>query len=99
MPKIVAPQSLQLVTLSGTYEAARDVTRLTKIEVCSTFDRLAQQLKTLSSPKGREDLIRLHQALDRLDRASMTLGLTTLVQPADHPLVIRQTAVFPKNKA
>lgn len=98
MPKVMTPQSLQLTTLSGTFEAAREVARLTKIETCSTYDRLAQHLKNLSTPKGREELIRLHQALDRLDNHSITLGNTTLIQSAEHPLVHRAAMREPRGK-
>lgn len=99
MPKTLAPQALTLVTLSGMFETSRDVCRITKIDICSTYDRLAQQLKTLATnPKSREDLIRLHHALDRLDRSSEMLGLTTLVQPSEHPLVVRYAAPVPRKK-
>lgn len=100
MPKTMPSQPLQLTTLSGIYESAREVVRLTQIEACSTYDRSAQRLKMLAtSSRSREDLIRLHQALDKLAAASEMLGLTTLVQPSEHPLVVRYAAPVPRSKA
>lgn len=90
MARSTIPQPLQLTTLSGVYEAAREIVRLSSIETCSTYDRTAQRLKALATnPRSREDLIRFHAALDKLAEASATLGQTALIAPADHPLVVR----------
>ena len=81
------PESLQLRTLSGTYEAARAVTLLTHIETVSTFDQLAQRLRLIA--KDKQQVVELYDALNRLHEHNHVLGLTTLVRPSDHPLVTR----------
>ena len=98
MSKVTAPEALQLTTLSGTYESARAVVRVTKIDTCTTADQLAQRLRALAQPKNREDLFELFKSLDRLSEASQTLGLTTLIRPSDHPLVTRAPAYTVKKK-
>jgi len=85
-------QSLSLLTLSGTFEASRAVVRLTKVDIASTYDRLAANLKSLCHPKNRDQLIELHHALNALEDHSLALGQTTLVAPLDHPLVVRHDA-------
>jgi hypothetical protein len=91
-------QSLSLQTLSGTYESSRSVCRLIKVDIASTYDRLALNLKSLCHPKNRQQLVELHQALNALDDHSTALGTTTLVAPLDHPLVVRHEAVLIRSR-
>lgn len=88
--KLNASEPLKLSTMSGMFEAARQVTSLTKIASCSTFTQFQQRLKTLgSNPKAKEEMIALFDALNRLDANSATLGNTALISPMEHPLVVR----------
>ena len=83
-------EPLKLSTMSNAFEAARQVTALTQIAKCATFSQFAARLKALgSSPKHKEEMIALFDALNRLDASSATLGNTTLIHPAEHPLVVR----------
>lgn len=92
MPKKNEPQSLTLTTLSGTFESSRTICRLLKVDIASTYDRMAQNLKNLCHPKNRDQLVEFHHALNALDNHSEQLGATTLVAPLDHPLVVRHDA-------
>lgn len=78
---------LQLHTLSGLFEAAREVTRMSSISTCSTFDQLSRALAKVS--KDKDKIKDLYYALERLEHHSLALGATTLVRPTDHPLVTR----------
>lgn len=91
MPKRLPtePQPLTLQTLSGTYEASRGVLHVLPIGTISTFTQMKQRLKKLA--QSDDDVIVLFDALTRLELHSTTLGLTTLVQALDHPLVPRIT--------
>lgn len=80
---------LELRTLSGTYEAARAVVHLLKVETNSTYTQLQQTLRNLAQPKAIDDLKELFHALDALDDNIKVLGQTTLIRPLDHPLVTR----------
>lgn len=92
-PTLPGVQPLQLRTLSGAFESARTVTRLTGIEKCSTYDHLRQQLKQLALPKNIDQLKQLYYALAHLNDHAVQLGNTTLVQPYEHPLVTRERIV------
>jgi hypothetical protein len=93
--RLSEPQSLQLSTLSGTFEAARAVLRCVPIERIGTYSQLSRELIRLSRDK---DMIKLlHNALDNLDRESRQLGATTLVKAADHPLFVRKDYI-PKDR-
>lgn len=83
--------SLQIRTLSGVFETSRAVVRAINIEQCSTYNHLAKELRRLTLPSNRDRLIELFNALERLEQESLILGLTTLIKPSDHPLVIRET--------
>lgn len=89
------PQPLTLQTLSGNYEAARDVLNVFPISTISTFTQLSKRLQAIA--KDTEQVILLYDALERLDASSMDLGLTALVRALDHPLVPRSSHV-PKDK-
>lgn len=83
-------EPLRLSTMSNTFEAARQVTAITKIETCATFTQFAQRLKILGThPKAKEEMMALFDALNRLNVASVALGNTTLISPVEHPLVVR----------
>lgn len=88
-------EPLRLRTLSATFEEARAVIALTEIQTCATFDQFARKLMELAKPKNRENLVMLYDALSRLEEAIVTLGNTTLVNPSDHPLVVRSQ--LPRN--
>lgn len=89
-PTLPGVQPLQLRTLSGSFEAARAVSRLTHIEQCSTYDHLRQQLKALALPKNIDALKELYYALSALNDHAIQLGNTTLIQAYEHPLVTRE---------
>lgn len=92
-PTLPGVQPLQLRTLSGAFESARTVARLTQIEKCSTYSHLRDSLKALAQPKNIDALKQLYYALEHLNDYMLQLGNTTLVQPYEHPLVTRQRIV------
>ncbi len=94
--KVTTPQSLQLRTLSGTFESARTVCRILKIDTISTTNLLKQRLAAIG--RDPELCLELISALDRLNADSATLGNTTLINPAEHPLVVRSAMREPKGK-
>jgi hypothetical protein len=94
MPKKAAPNGhhpdgLRLTTLSGTFEAARTVTRLTEIEKTATYAQFAARLKVIAQPRNIDTLKELFNALNLLNQKSADLGDTTLVRSSDHPLASR----------
>ena len=91
-PKLPAnSQPLQLRTLSGVYESARAVVRALDVPTTATYSQFAAKLKSLAQPRQIDQLKALFTALNQLHKHSGTLGSTTLVTPADHPLVVRDT--------
>lgn len=87
--KEVRLHGLDIATLAGTYEAARAVVRLLPAHTLSTVDQLNAHIK--KSMRKRELMVELFRAIEHLEQHTRVLGATTLVKPADHPLVIRQT--------
>lgn len=79
---------LTLETLSCTYVAGRSVVRLSQIDTCSTYAQLSARLMQIA--KDKERLKELYDALEKLSQHTRVLGLTTLIQPAEHPLVVRE---------
>lgn len=78
---------LTLGTLSGVYIESDRVLKLTQIDMLGTYALLAKRLQTIA--KNPDLLKELYDTLDRLHGHNRVLGLTTLIHPADHPLVIR----------
>lgn len=84
------PEALQLRTLSGVYESARDVVRGFKVESTATYTQFAAQLKALAQPRNLDQMKALFHALDSLHKHSGQLGRTALIKPFDHPLIHTQ---------
>jgi hypothetical protein len=88
MPELET-DSLNIATLAGLHTHARTITRILPGHMLATADQLATTMKTVMQPKNRDQLVQLHRALEALAHHNHALGLTTLVRPADHPLVAR----------
>ena len=91
LKKPTAPHGLEIRTLSGLYEAARNVLHIMPIDTISTYTQMEARLKQVL--KDKDLVMQLHYSLEELNRWSATLGNTTLVNPADHPLVTRKEYV------
>lgn len=82
-------RGLTVSTLATIFVHARTVTRLLPAHKLSTIDQLIDHFDRMTS--RRKEMMELFRALEHLEQDSRILGATTLVRPADHPLVIRQT--------
>lgn len=83
------PQPLRLHTLADMYIHSRTVSLLLPAQDISTGDQLAAVMREVMRDRAR--MLNLLYALQQLGAAAATLGATTLVHPADHPLVVRHT--------